>query len=82
MRPVELEIISYESYHKDLVVDDVILNEIADIININLPVHLRSDYIRMKYNLRIPKYKRVLVEMSIIEILKENGYSVEGLINA
>ena len=76
MRPVELEVVcgEYESYHKNLVVDDVIMNEITDIINIHLPVSLRSDYIKMKYNLRIPKYKRLLVEEAVIAILNKHGY--------
>ena len=76
MRPVELEVVcsEHESHHKDIVIDDVIMKEITDIINIHLDVGLRSDYIRLKYGLRIPKYKRLLVETAVIDILNKHGY--------
>lgn len=81
MRPVELEVVcdDYESrsHQKDVIVEDSILLEITAIIDRHLPVAMRADYIKMKYSLKLPKYKKTIIQEAIVKILSEHGY-VEG----
>jgi hypothetical protein len=48
--------------------------DIFNVIDINLPVHLRADFLRMKQGIFIAKPRRERVEAVIITILEENGY--------
>lgn len=54
---------------------DMEIKEIFNIIDLNLPVHLRGDYLRMKQGVLIPKPRREKVETAIIDILQEYGYA-------
>jgi RNA polymerase sigma factor (sigma-70 family) len=53
---------------------DVELNEILSIINQNLDVCLREDYLKMVEGIPISKCKKQAIESSIVEILENNGY--------
>lgn len=54
--------------------DDLQVDDIFRIIDINLPVDYRADFLRMKQGISIPKPRREKIELLIVEILSENGY--------
>jgi len=53
--------------------DRIFSKEIYGIVNKNMPVALREDWIRFTNKLKISKQKREALTEIIIEILKENG---------
>jgi hypothetical protein len=53
---------------------DIELNELLSIINQNLDISLREDYLKMIEGLPIAKNKKQAIETSIIEILENSGY--------
>lgn len=53
--------------------DRIFSKEIYGIVNKNIPVSLREDWIRFTNKLKISKQKREALTEIIIEILKENG---------
>lgn len=54
--------------------DDLQVDDIFKIIDKNLPVDFRSDFLRMKQGILIPKPRREKIEQLIVEILADNGY--------
>ena len=76
--PIELCNVSdeYEENMKayDNVVDTITFNEIKTLLDKGLPVEMRSDYIKMLYNLRVSKQRRAEIYEKIIEIVDEGGY--------
>lgn len=50
------------------------LKEICNIIDENLPSHLRSDYLKIKSGISINKKRKLEVMETIYNILQENGY--------
>ena len=50
------------------------INEILSIINTKLDIPLREDYLRMLQGVYISKQRRLFIENTIIDILKEYGY--------
>lgn len=57
-------------------IEDVEIAELKSIVDQELPVNLRSDYIRMLHDIQIPKTRRNLIEFSIIQILEKHGYEI------
>jgi len=55
-------------------INDMEVQEIFTIIDNELPTALRQDYLRMKQGVGIPKSRRLKIEETIIEILREFGY--------
>jgi len=53
--------------------DTVADNEIIALIDKNIPLDIRLDYIRFKNNLKLPKARREAVKDAIFKILEENG---------
>lgn len=53
---------------------DVELSELLSLINQNLDIHLREDYLKMLEGITIPKHKREIIETRIFDILEDNGY--------
>ena len=54
--------------------DNVVGFELKGLIDQNIPISLRSDYIRLKNNIKIPKLRRDKIQESIRKILIDNGY--------
>ncbi len=54
--------------------NDMEVEDIFRIIDIELPVDLRTDFLRMKQGVLISKPRREKIEEIIVEILRENGY--------
>jgi len=54
--------------------NDMQVDDIFRIIDIHLPTEFRSDFLRMKKGILIPKPRRVRIEEMILEILRENDY--------
>ena len=54
--------------------NDLQVDDIFRLIDINLPVDFRSDFLRMKQGILITKPRREKIEFIIVEILRENGY--------
>lgn len=60
--------------HRASSIDDIFFSkEIYNIVNNNIPVSIREDWIRFTNKLKIPKNKREKLIQEILIILKENG---------
>ncbi len=62
---------SYESLEHSSVVDIVANKELLEYIDERLPVDLRNDYLRLKENLSVSKYRKNKVREAIIRIVEE-----------
>jgi DNA-directed RNA polymerase specialized sigma24 family protein len=51
-------------------------NELSELIDAELSLDLRADYLRMRDGLKVPKYKRVVVQRAVTEILERHGVDV------
>jgi hypothetical protein len=56
------------------VVDDTIASELRTLLDKELPVELRRDYLQMIDGKMIPKARRQRVREAVIEITRERGY--------
>jgi DNA-directed RNA polymerase specialized sigma24 family protein len=54
--------------------ENIEVDEILSIINRELDVSLREDYLKMLHGVTISKQRKLLVEETITKILGENGY--------
>ena len=54
--------------------DNAIGEEITGLIEQNIPISLRPDYIRMKNHIKIPKPRKDKIQESIKKILIDSGY--------
>ena len=78
MEPIDIDNVNSE-FERNMFMNtdflaDIELNEILSLINQNLDVALREDYLKMIEGISIPKVKRQAIESSIFSILEENGY--------
>ena len=78
MSPIELEQVHSET-EQNMSVDDnpydnAIGDEITGLIEQNIPISLRPDYIRMKNHIKIPKPRKDKIQESIKKILIDSGY--------
>ena len=58
--------------------DSVVRKEIMEIVDARLDMSLRSDYLRILYDVYVPKPRREQIYAAIVEILNENRLR-EGL---
>ena len=76
--PLSMDIVQDEEesnmWDKFDFLDDLQVDDIFRIIDINLQVDFRSDFLRMKQGILISKPRREKIEELIVEILRENGY--------
>ena len=63
---------SKSSNHPSSLLDFIADSEILELIDKNIPIILRADYLRLKYGLKLPRPKKNAVINSIKSILKEN----------
>jgi hypothetical protein len=66
---------TYTSYD---MLEKIELEDIFLIINRELEIHLRRDYLKMLEGLSIPKVKRDIIENRILEILENHGYGEQA----
>jgi len=78
MEPIDIDRINcdreantYENYDP---LEKMELDEVFSIINQELEIPLRIDYLRMLEGLHVPKPKREFIEERIMEILEGHGY--------
>lgn len=72
MRPMDVSVVSDKSIESDsCVVSDASFVEIKSIIDKNLPVDLRSDYLRMLDGVSLPKVRRDRVREAILSIQRD-----------
>jgi len=78
MTPIELSNVRDEHEERMKVshpVDEIVMSkEIHRIINNELPINMRSDYLRMISNVHVPKPRRTVIQETIKDILAEHGY--------
>lgn len=78
MRPLDMSNIADESEQNmredSEVVDDTIASELRTMLDRELPVDLRRDYLQMLDGKVIPKVRRQRVRDAVIEITHEKGY--------
>jgi hypothetical protein len=78
MEPIDIDNVNDEhekSMHtRSNVSEETELDELFSIINQNLDVYLRQDYLKMLEGIPIPKSKKQLIEAKILEILSEYNY--------
>ncbi len=55
-------------------VDDLEISDIFSLIDKELPVNLREDFLKLKQGMSLPKPKRERVYECIVEILEQHGY--------
>lgn len=60
----------------DEMIENINSNEILDIIDQELPIELRKNYLKMLAGERIPKKDRMIVEDMVIKIIKQNKYEI------
>lgn len=58
----------------DDVVDNIEKEEIMALLDKEMPLDLRQDFIKVKYGIKVNKQKREAVYQEVLRILKENGY--------
>lgn len=78
LEPIDIDNINSDfeknmSTESDLL-SNIELQEILSLINQNLDVSLREDYLRWKAGIPISKSRKILVETNILQILEDNGY--------
>ena len=78
MEPIDIDNVNANS-EKNMrastdVLADVELHELTNIINKNLSIELRSDYIKILHGVYVPRKRRMIIESEIIRILEQNGY--------
>ncbi len=75
MRPLDMSSVSDEGearmHTRSAVVDEAISNELLARIDARLPIELRSDYLRMKDRVLIPKARRQRVREAVLEIIRD-----------
>ena len=57
--------------------ENIDLREIFELIQAEIPMSLRADWLRMRYDIRIPKQRRIKVREAIEHILAEHNIDVE-----
>lgn len=76
--PIDISIINDENEQNtkfyENIDDDLHCREITDIIDKELSVSLREDYLKMRCNVKIPKLRRQKVQEAILEIMQRFGY--------
>ncbi len=56
---------------------DVSMDVLLSSIDAGLPVALRSDYLKMKEGIQVPKARRTLVREAVLKIIKPEVYCAE-----
>lgn len=81
MQPIELAGVRGEEEAnmkvEDSVLDDVMYDEIVQIIDRNLPIALRKDWLMCGRGIRIPKHRRLKLQNAVTMILEEHNIDVE-----
>ena len=62
---------------EDNIIDILTHKEIVDILDREIPVEHRGDYLRLKFGAKLPKNKRIKVREVVTSILEEHGINVE-----
>lgn len=76
MRPVDVSILPEQARKENSCVhEDMLLSELEQLIDMKLPLELRSDYIRMRSGVQISLTRRVRVQTAVTELLKGTGYA-------
>lgn len=75
MRPASIHEITHEFPLQTSAVEEIHHTHLMDLINKNLPIELRTDFLRMCDGVRIPKPRQSKVREAIAEIIQLN----EGL---
>lgn len=77
LNPIDLNDVRDEAEDNMKVFNDNLTNldanEIINLIDDNLPVDYREDFLKLKYNIKIGKTKKERLLKKIFEILEENG---------
>lgn len=81
MQPIELSDVEDEREDRMRLhetPDDIVMtSEIMTIIDKNLPIALRKDWIMMRKGIKIPKPRRVKLQQEVISILEKHGITPE-----
>ena len=62
-----------DNYHQVNEAEELFSKEVLAVIDLQLHVSFREDWIRFSNNLRLPKQKRERLLLEIVTVLKENG---------
>jgi len=62
-----------DNYHQVNEAEELFSKEVLAVIDSELHVSFREDWIRFINNLRLPKQKRERLLLEIVTVLKENG---------
>jgi len=75
MSPIEISGVRDEHESNMSCCDDIDIDikELCDIIQENIDVDLRPDWIKMRFDIHIPKQRRIKVQEAIFAILEERG---------
>ncbi len=80
MEPIDIDHVNGDAEQNMYMNTDFIANmeleEITALINQNLDISLREDYLKMLEGVSIPKIKRQAIEAAILAVLEDNGYYV------
>ena len=78
MEPLDISNIRDEAEknmrQEDSFVEEIANQELLDIIDENLDVSLRADYLRVRQGAYVPKPRRRQITEEILQILEEHGY--------
>lgn len=69
-----LDLVQDEIVASTDVLDELALDEVQNIIDCQLPVIYRADYLRMLQNVHVPKARRDKIKQIILHILEVAGY--------
>lgn len=78
--PKGIDLISETRYVVDAQAENhAAANELSDLIDENLPIELRADYLRLLSGVHVTLSRRIQVQSAVLTILEENGLSAEDL---
>jgi hypothetical protein len=78
MHPIDMGNIADESEknmrNPDTIGNDAVSNELRSLLDAELPVELRRDYVKMLDGNAVPKSRRQRVRDAVLEIIRDKGY--------
>lgn len=64
--------------YRDDIINTIMIKDILKLLNDNLSIHMRADFIKLQNGIRLAKYRRTNLLATINAILMANGYKEEA----
>ena len=81
MRPIGMDTVNDEKENNMSQGEDMLdligHKEIVDLLDANMPMHLRHQWLRLLNGAKIPKVQRLKIQEEVLKIFEENNIDVE-----